>query len=36
SARLRAAVRTDAPPRGGDLSVFDLPKLPGAAPAQAR
>ncbi len=30
SARLRAAVRTEAPARGGDMSVFGLPKLPGA------
>ena len=29
SARLRAAVRTDAPGRAGDLSLFGLPKLPG-------
>lgn len=29
SARLRAAVRTAAPPRGGDLALFGLPKLPG-------
>ncbi len=29
SARLRAAVRTDAPPRGEDFSIFGLPKLPG-------
>ena len=36
SARLRAAVRTAGPARGGDISAFDLPKLPGAAPAQAR
>lgn len=28
SARLRAAIRTDAPPRDADLSQFDLPKLP--------
>jgi 16S rRNA (cytosine1402-N4)-methyltransferase len=28
SARLRAAVRTDAPPRGDDPSVFGLPRLP--------
>lgn len=28
SARLRAAVRTDAPPRGDDLEGFGLPKLP--------
>jgi len=31
SARLRAAVRTAAPARDGDLSVFDLPRLPGAS-----
>ena len=36
SAKLRAAERTAAPARGGDLSVFGLPKLPGVAPAQAR
>ena len=30
SARLRAAVRTDAPARPGDLSLFGLPKLPGS------
>ncbi|WP_421912334.1 16S rRNA (cytosine(1402)-N(4))-methyltransferase RsmH [Mesorhizobium sp.] len=29
SARLRAAVRTDAPARAGDVSIFGLPKLPG-------
>jgi len=29
SARLRAAVRTAAAPRGGDLAHFGLPKLPG-------
>ena len=29
SARLRAAVRTDAPARAGDFSIFGLPKLPG-------
>ncbi|HEY4191771.1 MAG TPA: 16S rRNA (cytosine(1402)-N(4))-methyltransferase RsmH [Mesorhizobium sp.] len=29
SARLRAAIRTDAPARGGDFSIFGLPKLPG-------
>ncbi|EXL09777.1 16S rRNA (cytosine(1402)-N(4))-methyltransferase RsmH [Aquamicrobium defluvii] len=28
SARLRAAMRTDAPPRGDDPSVFGLPRLP--------
>lgn len=28
SAKLRAARRTDAPPRPADLSLFDLPKLP--------
>ena len=28
SARLRAAIRTEAPARPGDLSVFGLPKLP--------
>jgi len=28
SAKLRAAIRTDAPPRGGDLDQFGLPKLP--------
>jgi 16S rRNA (cytosine1402-N4)-methyltransferase len=28
SARLRAAIRTDAPPRGDGLSVFGLPRLP--------
>ncbi len=28
SAKLRAAVRTDAPPRAGDRSIFGLPKLP--------
>ena len=28
SARLRAAVRTDAPARAGDFSIFGLPKLP--------
>ncbi len=31
SARLRAAVRTAAAPRSDDLSVFDLPRLPGAS-----
>ncbi|MGP2493219.1 16S rRNA (cytosine(1402)-N(4))-methyltransferase RsmH [Mesorhizobium sp. PUT5] len=36
SARLRAAVRTEAPARDGDLSVFDLPKLPGAGQAPER
>jgi 16S rRNA (cytosine1402-N4)-methyltransferase len=29
SARLRAAVRTEAPPRGADAAIFSLPKLPG-------
>ncbi|TPM38315.1 16S rRNA (cytosine(1402)-N(4))-methyltransferase RsmH [Mesorhizobium sp. B2-3-4] len=29
SARLRAAVRTEAPARSGDFSIFGLPKLPG-------
>jgi 16S rRNA (cytosine1402-N4)-methyltransferase len=29
SARLRAAIRTDAPARAGDFSIFGLPKLPG-------
>jgi 16S rRNA (cytosine1402-N4)-methyltransferase len=29
SARLRAAVRTDAPARNGDFSIFGLPRLPG-------
>jgi 16S rRNA (cytosine1402-N4)-methyltransferase len=29
SARLRAAIRTEAPPRGDDFSIFGLPKLPG-------
>ncbi|TIX23141.1 MAG: 16S rRNA (cytosine(1402)-N(4))-methyltransferase, partial [Mesorhizobium sp.] len=28
SARLRAAIRADAPPRTGDFSIFGLPKLP--------
>ncbi|MCO5065385.1 MAG: 16S rRNA (cytosine(1402)-N(4))-methyltransferase RsmH [Rhizobiaceae bacterium] len=28
SARLRAAIRTDAPARAADLALFDLPKLP--------
>ncbi|MER8438266.1 16S rRNA (cytosine(1402)-N(4))-methyltransferase RsmH [Mesorhizobium sp. M1312] len=28
SARLRAAIRTDAPPRAGDFAFFGLPKLP--------
>ncbi|TIU23140.1 MAG: 16S rRNA (cytosine(1402)-N(4))-methyltransferase, partial [Mesorhizobium sp.] len=28
SARLRAAIRTDPPPRTGDFSIFGLPKLP--------
>lgn len=28
SARLRSAIRTDAPARGGDLSMFGLPRLP--------
>jgi 16S rRNA (cytosine1402-N4)-methyltransferase len=28
SAKLRAAVRTEAPPRPADLSIFGLPKLP--------
>lgn len=32
SARLRAAVRTDAPMRKPDFSVFGLPKLPAAGP----
>ena len=36
SARLRAAVRTEAPARDGDLSAFDLPKLPGAGQAPER
>ncbi len=36
SARLRAAVRTDAPPRAADLSQFDLPRLPEARPAAER
>ena len=29
SARLRAAIRTEAPPRSSDFSIFGLPKLPG-------
>ncbi len=29
SAKLRAAIRTEAPARAGDLSIFGLPKLPG-------
>jgi 16S rRNA (cytosine1402-N4)-methyltransferase len=29
SARLRAAIRTGAPPRDADLTLFGLPKLPG-------
>ena len=29
SARLRAAIRTEAPARAGDFSIFGLPKLPG-------
>ncbi|MER8915672.1 16S rRNA (cytosine(1402)-N(4))-methyltransferase RsmH [Mesorhizobium sp. M0761] len=29
SARLRAAIRTEAPARAGDLTIFGLPKLPG-------
>jgi 16S rRNA (cytosine1402-N4)-methyltransferase len=29
SARLRAAIRTDAPARKGDFSIFGLPRLPG-------
>ncbi|RUU91279.1 16S rRNA (cytosine(1402)-N(4))-methyltransferase RsmH [Mesorhizobium sp. M7A.F.Ca.MR.176.00.0.0] len=29
SARLRAAIRTDAPARSSDFSIFGLPKLPG-------
>jgi 16S rRNA (cytosine1402-N4)-methyltransferase len=29
SARLRAAIRTEAPARSGDFSIFGLPKLPG-------
>jgi 16S rRNA (cytosine1402-N4)-methyltransferase len=29
SARLRAAIRTEAPARGEDFSIFGLPKLPG-------
>jgi 16S rRNA (cytosine1402-N4)-methyltransferase len=29
SARLRAAIRTEAPPRGADFAIFGLPKLPG-------
>jgi 16S rRNA (cytosine1402-N4)-methyltransferase len=29
SARLRAAIRTEASARGGDFSIFGLPKLPG-------
>ena len=29
SARLRAAVRTEAPARGSDFAIFGLPKLPG-------
>jgi len=28
SARLRAAIRADAPARAGDFSIFGLPKLP--------
>ncbi|RWH33436.1 MAG: 16S rRNA (cytosine(1402)-N(4))-methyltransferase, partial [Mesorhizobium sp.] len=28
SARLRAAIRTGAPARAGDSSIFGLPKLP--------
>jgi 16S rRNA (cytosine1402-N4)-methyltransferase len=28
SARLRAAIRTEAPARAGDFSIFGLPKLP--------
>ena len=31
SARLRAAIRTEAPARAGDLSIFGLPKLPGVS-----
>jgi 16S rRNA (cytosine1402-N4)-methyltransferase len=34
SARLRAAIRTDAPARAGDISIFGLPKLPGFPPAE--
>ena len=30
SARLRAAIRTDAPARAGDVSIFGLPNLPGS------
>lgn len=29
SARLRAAIRTEAPARAGDFAIFGLPKLPG-------
>lgn len=29
SARLRAAIRTEAPARAGDFSIFGLPRLPG-------
>ncbi|MFC5387503.1 16S rRNA (cytosine(1402)-N(4))-methyltransferase RsmH [Aquamicrobium segne] len=31
SARLRAALRTDAPPRNNDLSIFGLPRLPAVS-----
>lgn len=36
SARLRAAVRTEAPPRPGDFSIFGLPKLPAIDAAGER
>ncbi|MGD9914972.1 MAG: 16S rRNA (cytosine(1402)-N(4))-methyltransferase RsmH [Rhizobiaceae bacterium] len=34
SARLRSAVRTAAPPRPADASIFGLPRLPTAAPSR--
>ena len=33
SAKLRAAIRTEAPARAGDFSIFGLPKLPDIRPA---
>jgi 16S rRNA (cytosine1402-N4)-methyltransferase len=36
SARLRAAIRTDAPARPADMTLFDLPKLPEARLAAER
>ena len=36
SARLRAAVRTEAPPRADDLSIFGLPRLPAISGREVR